>query len=68
MTYITVQGDTFDKVAVKTLGDESQTGEIISLNPRYANKVLFSAGVGLKIPPIYVPSLVENLPPWIRNI
>ena len=65
MIYRTIQGDSFDLIARKTLGDEGLMGAIIQANPEYRDYVLFPAGVELNIPPAPEPSSVINMPPWI---
>lgn len=65
MTYTTIQGDTWDVVAYKTLGDEMMMSRIIEANIEFADITVFSAGVTLVIPEIETaPS--ELLPPWKR--
>lgn len=65
MTYTTIQGDTWDMVAFKTLGNELLTPLLIAANPDQAKTVIFSAGAVLTIPaaPAELPS---DLPPWKR--
>lgn len=67
-TYNTIQGDTFDLIALKTMGDEAYTGQLIDANPAQADTVIFSAGVKLAIPGVPIPSVADNLPPWRRGI
>lgn len=65
MTYTTIQGDTWDVVAFKTLGNEMLMSRILEANIEYADITVFGAGVTLVIPEIEAaPS--ELLPPWKR--
>lgn len=63
--YTTKAGDTFDILALDAYNDETKATVIIQANPQYANVLVFSAGVNLKIPYIQV-SIAASLPPWKR--
>lgn len=63
--YITVEGDTFDSIALKFLNDEFKASEIINLNPKYVNKIIFESDIELKIPEIEEKEN-NTLPPWKR--
>lgn len=63
--YTTMQGDTFDMLALDAYNDEFKAHVIIQANPEHANTLIFDAGVGLKIPYITEES-AETLPPWKR--
>ena len=63
--YYTIQGDTFDIIALKTLGDEGYMGAIIEANPTHAETVIFSRNVKLAIPDeLPLVNEIGNLPPW----
>ena len=63
--YTTMQGDTFDILALDAYNDEFRADTIIKANPEYSDVVVFDAGVTLKIPVIEEqPS--NTLPPWKR--
>ncbi len=64
--YTTVQGDTWDLIAHKTLGNEMYANKIIESNLKSRNIIIFSAGVVLTIPEIKIQSSTE-LPPWKRG-
>lgn len=64
--YVTSQGDTWDIVAYKELGNEKMMNRLISVNPEHRNTVVFSAGVTLKIPEIKTPATIGPVPPWQR--
>ena len=65
-TYTTILGDTWDVIALKTLGDEKYTGRLIENNIELADTVFFSAGTSIKIPDISVEE-AATLPPWKRG-
>ena len=65
--YMTVQGDTWDLIAMKMypdLGGEKFTTELIAANPKYVETVIFSAGIELNVPEVAVPAS-RLLPPWM---
>ena len=64
-TYTTVQGDTWDMIAPRRLGNEKYMSRLIEANQRYNSTVIFSAGVVLRIPEISIP-IAATLPPWKR--
>lgn len=64
-TYTTVQGDTWDLIAFKKLGNEKRMDKLIEANPDYRDTFLFSAGINLIIPQIDIDSLSKDpKPPW----
>lgn len=63
--YITMQGDTFDMLALDAYNDEFKAHLIIQANPQYADVLVFDAGVTLKIP-IIQQEAAKTLPPWKR--
>lgn len=66
MSYVTVQGDTWDGIALKTLGDERYMSQLIENNIEHADTVSFSAGVVLHIPDVKLETSA-TLPPWKRG-
>ena len=66
MTYITIDGDTFDLVAFKTLGSCNYVESLINANRNYVDTFIFSAGVELTVPDIEEEQKVSSLPPWKR--
>ncbi len=66
-TYMTIQGDTWDIIALKTMGNEAEMGKLITANIEHADTMLFSAGVKLVIPDVEIPT-DELLPPWKRGV
>lgn len=65
-TYTTILGDTWDIIALKTLGSEMYLSRIIEANTHYADIITFSAGVVLNIPESS-PEIDGGLPPWKRG-
>jgi phage tail protein X len=63
--YETLQGDTFDMIALDFYNDEVYASTIIQANPDYRNILIFDAGIKLIIPIIDEPTAV-TLPPWKR--
>lgn len=66
-TYITKGGDTFDGIAFDFYTDEKLASLIIQANTRYADVLIFDAGIELMIP--FVEEHEEtpaSLPPWSR--
>ena len=61
--YTTVQGDKWDSIAYKTLGDVNYTGELMSLNPQHLEHYVFPAGIELVLPEKKV-KVSNKLPPW----
>ena len=66
-SYRTVQGDTWDLIALKVypeLGGEKFTSVLMDANPEHVETVIFSAGVELSSPEVSVP-VSRRLPPWM---
>ena len=66
-THITVQGDTFDGLALRYYNDEKQASAIVAANLDYCGTLVFEAGVSLTIPDESALTLPETLPPWRRD-
>ena len=66
-THITVEGDTFDGLALHYYDDEKLAHSIIQANPDHCDVLIFEAGVALDIPEVSTVTLPETLPPWRRN-
>ncbi|MCM3567846.1 hypothetical protein [Neobacillus mesonae] len=65
-TYTTVLGDTFDKIALETLGSEYLFPLILAENQQYREVLMFSAGITLNIPEVEIDEY-ENLPEWMED-
>lgn len=66
--HITVQGDTFDLLALEYYDDEKQASAIMAANPEYYSTLVFEAGTALIIPPAAALTMPETLPPWRRKV
>lgn len=66
-THVTVEGDTFDALALKYYNNEQLASRIISSNLDYCDVLIFEAGVVLRIPIMDTVDTPETLPPWRRN-
>ena len=62
-TYTTVQGDLWDSIAHRMLGDTAHTDKLMNANLRYCGYYTFPAGVVLTLPDI-VETVSDTLPPW----
>ena len=62
--YTTVQGDMWDSIAYKVLGDVSYTDALMNANLQYRKIYVFSAGIELNIPEVEDKVKSNNLPPW----
>ncbi|MBR0093863.1 MAG: tail protein X [Synergistaceae bacterium] len=68
MKYRTVQGDTWDLIALRMypkIGGEKLMDILLEHNPEHMNTVIFSANVILNIPDVDVP-VISSLPAWKR--
>jgi phage tail protein X len=61
--YKTLQGDTWDAIALDFYGDEKYASNIIAANSAYVKTIIFDAGIELKIP-IMEDTAASTLPPW----
>ena len=66
-TYITIEGDTFDALALRFYNDEKLASTIIQANPDYCDTLIFEAGISLTIPAAVAVVMPETLPPWRRG-
>lgn len=66
-TIKTVEGDTFDGLALEFYNDEKQASLIIGANLDHCDTLIFEAGVALRIPIVEDVALPETLPPWRRG-
>lgn len=62
MTYLTIQGDTWDMISKKTLGDTRYTGNILQANLRYNHYFIFPAGIVLTIPDVDTAEPIDTVP------
>ncbi len=61
--YKTIQGDTWDGIAVKVYGDEKYMNELLEANQTYREILIFPANVSLSLPNIQTQT-TTILPPW----
>lgn len=64
--YITKQGDTFDSIAYKILGNEYLFIDILQANYKYRNVIVFEAGVEIVIPDVEIDD-EEGIPEWLED-
>lgn len=62
-TYTTIQGETWDQIALKVYGREVALYHLIQANPAHTDTLIFEAGVALLVPEIPVDRIVE-VPQW----
>lgn len=67
LEHTTVEGDTFDALALEYYDDEMAASQIIAANPDYCGTLIFEAGVVLRVPAIDRVEAPSTLPPWRRN-
>lgn len=63
-TYITVSGDTFDKIAFEQLGSEYLLPILLESNQKHRLTVIFESGIELKIPVVEIGEY-EDIPEWL---
>lgn len=63
----TVEGDTFDRLALEFYDDEKKASLIMGQNLDHCDTLIFEAGVELRIPIVDDVELPETLPPWRRG-
>lgn len=63
--YTTVQGDMWDSIAHKTLGDSNYSAKLMVMNHEYLRYYIFPAGITLRLPETDTP-VSDTLPPWKR--
>ena len=64
-TYTTTKGDIWDLIAKRLYNDEASLNVLLEANQRYADMVVFPAGVELDVPE-YTAPVTSMLPPWRR--
>lgn len=65
-TYITIQGDKWDLIALRAYGTTSFIDTLMTANTQHIGTYLFPAGISITIPDIDLDSATNNanLPPW----
>lgn len=65
MKYVTIQGDTWDSIAYKTVGSEYAMVEIMKANKQYLGTLVFDGGIELNIPESAKKANIVNISsPW----
>lgn len=65
--YIAVNGDTWDSIAFKTIGDEFMCDKVAAANSRdYSDVVMFEGGERIVIPDILVKQSTIIKAPWSK--
>ena len=64
-TYVTISGDTWDKIAYEAMGNEKYMALLMAANRKHIGTVIFPAGVELSIPNVPTET-ISTLPPWRR--
>lgn len=67
LEHITVEGDTFDGLALRYYNEERLASTIIQANPDYCDTLIFEAGITLYIPDVSTVEMPDTLPPWRRG-
>lgn len=65
IVYKTVQGDTFDKIALHMYHDEFKASLVIAANTQYLHYITLPANLKIRIP-LIEESAAHTLPPWKR--
>lgn len=64
-TYTTIQGDMWDSIAYRLLGNAAYADRLMRANRQYLGFYIFPAGIVLTLPEIPRSSSVSaSLPPW----
>ncbi|MGG4470031.1 phage tail protein [Paenibacillus alvei] len=65
-TYVTVSGDTWDKIALEQMGSEYLFPLLLSANPQYRLTIIFSSEVEITIPDFELEDMYEyQRPIWL---
>jgi hypothetical protein len=64
--YTTVQGDTWDKIALITLGSEYLLPLLLEANSTYRTLLVFPGDITLTIPDIDTSDITDR-PDWLEN-
>jgi len=65
-TYVTVSGDTWDKIALEQMGSEYLFPLLLAANPQYRLTIIFSSEVEITIPNFELEDMYEyQRPIWL---
>ena len=65
-TYTTIQGDTWDMIAYRLFGDESQMKELVEANLQHIDTMIFRSGTVLSVPELR-ESRNGSVPFWRKD-
>lgn len=65
--YTTVEGDSFDLIALRFYRSDRLASLIMQANPDHMSTLIFDAGVKLSIPDRNTDAKPATLPPWRRS-
>lgn len=66
--YTTKQGDTFDAIALRYLGNEYLFIDLIRLNYKYRDVIVFDEGIKLAIPDNIEIDNDSDIPEWLIEL
>jgi phage tail protein X len=64
----TVQGDTWDTIALRAYGSTAHMDKLIMANPGARLMAIFPAGIEITVPEIDTTQAAETQPPWKRSV
>ena len=64
--YTAKTGDMWDSIALKLYGSEKKSTEIMAVNPRLVDIIVFSGGEKVNLPDNIKVAEPETLAPWRR--
>lgn len=66
IAHVTIEGDTWDRLAYRYYGNARRYPPIIEANPHVPITAGLPAGITLAIPLLESETRIEDLPPWMR--
>ncbi len=67
--YVTEQGDKWDLIAFKQLGDTRHVNKLMAANTELLEYYIFPAGIELQLPKITLEQAsLSHLPPWRQEV
>ena len=65
--YTTIEGDSFDLIALRFYRSDRLASVIMQANPDHMGTLIFEAGVKLSLPDLETETKPTTLPPWRRS-